>query len=129
MSKIEGMRSLFPPIVFLLGICVGNAYAYERSDAFIIKLHSRYAKVVAPAKYHPRTNIIVENKRLIPLMGRIERASGEVIRYISVKSSSRVSVMPNLRPKETLFFVAMSPPFQRLELKLGARSYEIPAQK
>ena len=100
-----------------------------RADAFIIELHGRKARVLSPSRHHPRTHLIIKNKTLSNVAGRLENAWGEVKRYVSVNSNDVFSFPLGIMSGERLFFVPLSPPLQAFELKTGNPSYEIPPQR
>ncbi|MBK27049.1 MAG: hypothetical protein CME70_23800 [Halobacteriovorax sp.] len=116
---------------FILLITIGSlvkAHAYERSDAFIVRVFEKRIKVLAPKKYSDqKTSVIIENKTLVKGIFELTRKSGKRIKYISVNPGKFKAVELNLLNKrETFYFVPVSPPFQKVELVPGSRPYEIP---
>lgn len=104
-------------------------YGYERSDAFIVTAYSNKLAIVAPQRFDPRVNVIVENKTLISLLGKIESGQGNVLSYISVPSGKTRSVEVGRKLKEKLYFIPLAPAFQKVELKVGSKPYEIPPKE
>lgn len=127
-GKIEAMRSVYIAL-FLSILLAGPALSYERSDAFIVRLYDKSIKVLAPAKYDSKLNVIVENKTLMKSISRLERANGKVISFISVGPGKFAAVDLKAKKGETLYLVPISPPFQKVELITGRRAYEIPPQR
>ena len=106
-----------------------NATAVERSDAFIVKVFEKSIKVLAPKKDDRKTSVIVENKTLVNCLAKIIRSSGEVIDFVSIKPGKFKVVEVRRKKREVLYFVPISPPFQKIELVTGRRPYEIPPQR
>jgi len=104
----------------------GNAY--EKADAFIVKVYDTKVKVVSPVKDDPNLSVIIENKTLVDIRGKIETGRGEILNYVNIKSRASTSLKLKRKDKEKIFFIPQSPPFQKVELKLGNRPYEIPPQ-
>ena len=91
--------------------------------------YSNKIAVVAPQKYDPRLNVIVKNKTLINLLGKIESGSGKVLAYVSVSSGKSQSVEVGAKLKDKIYFVPMAPAFQTVQLKVGSKPYEIPPKE
>ena len=106
-----------------------QANAYERSDAFIVTAYSEKIAIVAPPKFDPKLNVIVVNKTLIKLLGKIETGSGKVLAYVSVPSGKSQSIEVGNKLNEPVFFIPMAPAFQRVQLNVGSKPYEIPPKE
>ena len=115
-----------PWILLLWAQFVGAEY---HSDAFLIQVMDRQVKVVAPEKYHKGLNVIIENKTLSRLLGKLETVSGQLIGHVSIPSEKFQSIDLPMEQFEKTFFVPMAPAFQAIELKIGAKSYQIPPAK
>lgn len=122
------MRSLIC-FIFTALILSPAANSYERSDAFIVRLFDKSIKVLAPVKFDAKLNVIVENKTLTKSISRLERPNGELVSFIAVEAGKFKAVDLKARKGESLFLVPISPPFQKVELILGRRPYEIPPQR
>lgn len=120
------MKTLFILIIFLFSY---HSVSYERSDAFIVTAYSDKIAIVAPPKFDPKLNVIVVNKTLIKLLGKIETGSGKVLAYISVPSGKSQSIEVGTKLKEQVFFIPMAPAFQRVQLNVGSKPYEIPPKE
>lgn len=116
-------------IIFLSVLVFGKANAIERSDAFIIRVFDKKVKVLSPRVFDPKLNVIIENKTLVKITGKIQNEYNEVYNYISIKSGKFQSIFLNMKKGDKLFFVPLSPPFQKIELILGNKPYEIPPKR
>ena len=127
-GKIELMRLLHFIIIFSFITSI-SAHSYERSDAFIVKVFDKKIKVLAPSKYDPKLNVIVENKTLMKSISKLERTNGKVVKYISVEAGKFTSIKLKAKKGEIFYLVPISPPFQKVELITGRKPYEIPPQR
>ena len=125
--ELMGLRfTLLWTIFVFLWPFLGEA---GRRNAYMIQLYGDKARVSAPHQYHPRAHLLIENRTLASVSGRIENLAGEVKKYISVLPN-RIHSLPLIGKKgERLFFVSLSPPLQAFELKIGKPTYEIPPQR
>lgn len=120
------MRVLIPLFLFFfVGI---SSWSYEKADAFVVRIFDDKVKVLSPVKDDPNLNVIIENKTLVDIRGKIENGYGEILYYVNVKSRGSRSFSLKRKLKEKIFFIPQSPPFQKVELKLGNKPYEIPPQ-
>jgi hypothetical protein len=115
-------------IIFATLLLNFNVGAYEKSDAFIVKIFDDKVKVLSPTVDDPNLSVIIENKTLVDIRGKIETGRGEILNYVNIKSRASSSLELKRKNKEKIFFIQQSPPFQKVELKLGNRPYEIPPQ-
>ena len=118
-------NALLLMFTLLLGF---NSWAYEKSDAFIVKIFDGRVLVLSPVKDDPNLSVIIENKTLVDIRGKIETGRGEILNYVNILARGSQSLKLNRKNKERIFFIPQSPPFQRVELKLGNKPYEIPPQ-
>jgi hypothetical protein len=105
------------------------AGANVQSETFIVRSFDRHVEVLAPSKLHDDQVVVIENKTLDALVGRLQTADGRHRRNITVKAggSERVSI-PG-RGQEHLIFIPLAPAFQEVELRVGRASYEIPQKR
>jgi len=113
----------------LLTFILTQVEAYERSDAFIIRLYDKRIKILAPSQYDPKLNVIIENKTLTKTIAKLERTNGEILSYISIMPGKFTSLALKTKKGEVLYFVPISPPFQKVELIPGRKPYEIPPKR
>ena len=100
--------------------------AYEQADAFIVKIYDEKVRVLSPKKFDEKLTVIVENKTLTLIKGRLETGRGEFLKFVSVAPSKSVSMNVKRLKTDKVFFVPLAPPSQKVELKLGNKPYEIP---
>lgn len=105
------------------------ALGYERSDAFIVTAHPGFYKVLSPVKKSEVTSVILQNRTLVTIVGKLQDGRENVIKMVSIKPEENVSVSFNYNEKLKYFFIPLSPSFQEVELKIGEESYEVPAQR
>jgi hypothetical protein len=73
--------------------------------------------------------VIIENKTLVRLIGKIlinNKINGS---YISVEPEKFQRTFIKLKKEDVLHFFPMSPAFQEVELIVGNKTYEIPPRK
>ncbi len=116
-------------ILALLFLSVTSVFAYEKADAFVVKVYDEKVRVLSPVKYDPLLNVIMENKTLVKLTAKVETKEGEVLAYVRIEPGKSKSVSVKQLKDTQIFFVPLSPPSQKVELKLGNKPYEIPPQK
>jgi hypothetical protein len=104
----------------------GNVSSYERPDAFIVKVYDERVRVLSPKSYDKRLAVIIENKTLSLLKGKIQTHLGEDLTFISVGPGKSQSINVKRIKTDRLFFIPLSPPLQKVELKIGNKPYEIP---
>ncbi len=103
--------------------------AYEKADAFIVEANPESYKVLSPVKIKKTISVIVKNKMFSTL--RVKLTSEELgdLKSITIKQSESESVDFDYKKSDRYFIVPISPPFQRVELKVGQKSYEIPEKE
>lgn len=115
-------------IFFLLLISL-QVLAYQKSDAFIVTAHPGYYRVLSPVKIDKKIGLIVQNKSLVKIFGRLETDNNELIKMINVKPDQSISITFDYSVNKKYFFIPLSPAFQEVELKRGETSYEVPTQR
>ena len=103
-----------------------SIYSYESPDAFIVKVYDQKVRVLSPIKYDPELNVIVENKTRVTLKAKIVTESESSVEFLSLEAGRTTNVKLKNLDKEKVFFIPLSPPLQKVELKLGSKPYEIP---
>lgn len=116
-------------VFLILTVATLSVRADEVSESFLVHTYSDRAKVVSPVKHKPTVSVVIENKSLVRITGKMVRASGKVDRYVVVMPRRYESFDVKIAKGETIYFVPMTPPAQTLALKIGSKSYEIPARK
>ena len=117
-------------IIFLLCLLtlIGPARANEKSEAFLVTIYDRFVKVVSPDKAYTQTSIIIENKTLSTIVGKIQRGKTD-LHFLTLEPQNSKSLQVKIVGNEPLLFVPLSPSSQEVQLLIGKKSYEIPPQK
>lgn len=98
----------------------------DHKEAFQVLVLERKVKVISPLKESSKTSVVIENRTLSKLLGKIELDNGKNLGFLSIPSNGFRSLEFSVPKGRRFFFVPMSPPFQKIELIFGQRSYEIP---
>ncbi len=108
---------------------MSSAIAYEKSDAFIVEANPESYKVLSPTKVEKKISVIIKNKMYSTLRAKLISDRIGDIKTITIKQDDNVSVEFTYSRADKFYVVPISPPFQRVQLKLGQKSYEIPEKK
>lgn len=113
----------------LLFITNFNIQAIESLDGFLVTAHDDRFKVVSPAKFKPVMEVIVENKTLVRLIGKLTINNQKSASYVSIDPEKYQKLTVKLKKGDILHFVPLTPAFQEVELIVGNKNYEIPPKK
>jgi hypothetical protein len=105
------------------------AYCIESHDGFLVTAYDDRFKVVSPLKFKNPMELIIENKTLVKLIGKITLNHDKIVSFSSVESEKYQRIIVNLKKGDILNFVPLSPAFQEVELIVGNKTYEIPPKK
>jgi uncharacterized SAM-binding protein YcdF (DUF218 family) len=114
---------------FLFILKMPGAHAIESLNGFLVSAFDDRFKVISPEKFKTPMEVIVENKTLVRLIGKVIVNSKTVAGYVAVEPEKYQKVIINLKKGDVLHFVPLSPSFQEVELIVGNKSYEIPPKK
>ncbi|MBY0412839.1 MAG: hypothetical protein K2Q18_01675 [Bdellovibrionales bacterium] len=107
-----------------------KALAIESLDGFLVSAYDDRFRVVSPEKFKPSMEIIIENKTLVRLIGKITVNKNTAnASFISVNPEKFQKALVKLKKGDVLHFVPLSPAFQEVELIVGNKNYEIPPKK
>ncbi len=120
-------RSFLYLLFFLSVLPVANAI--ESLDGFLVSGYDDRFRVISPEKYKTPMEVIIENKTLVRLIGKVLINSKTVAGYVSVEPEKYQKVMVKLKKGDILHFIPLSPSFQEVELIVGNKTYEIPPKK
>lgn len=129
LGKIGEMKKGLLLSLLLLIVAGFQAFAYEQADAFIVKIFDDRVRVLSPKKFDERLTVIIENKTLTLIKGRLETDKGEFLKFVSISPNKSESLNVRRLKTDRLFFVPLAPPSQKVELKLGNKPYEIPPRQ
>lgn len=121
------LKALFG-ILFLLQLS-SNAFAIESLDGFLVSAYDDRFKVISPEKFKPTMEIIIENKTLVRLIGKLVINRKANASYISVEPEKYQKANVKLKKGDLLHFIPLSPAFQEVELIVGNKNYDIPPKK
>jgi hypothetical protein len=106
-----------------------SSYAIESHGGFLVSAYDDRFKVVSPDKFKTPMEVIVENKTLVRLIGKIVINNDRIINFVSIDSDKFFKGLVPLKKGDILHFVPLSPAFQEVELIVGNKNYEIPPAK
>jgi hypothetical protein len=115
--------------ILVLLICSFQLQAVEGHGGFWVTAYDDRFKIVSPEKYKNPMEIIIENKTLVKLIGKITINREHIVSFSSIESEKFQRVMISLKKGDILHFVPLSPAFQEVELIVGNKTYEIPPKK
>lgn len=117
---------LFLIVFFLI---MGEVFAIESLDGFLVSAYDDRFKVISPEKFKANMEVIVENKTLVRLIGKLVLNNKVSVNFIAVDSEQYKTVNVKLKKGDVLHFVPLTPAFQEVELIVGNKIYEIPPKK
>jgi hypothetical protein len=121
------MLKIFFGLILLLQLT--PVFAIESLDGFLVSAYDDRFKVVSPEKFKASMEVIIENKTLVRLIGKLTINKSANVSYISVDSEKYQKAYVKLKKGDVLHFVPLSPAFQEVELIVGNKNYEIPPKK
>jgi hypothetical protein len=104
-------------------------YAVEMHDGFWITAFDDRFKVISPEKFKTPMEVIIENKTLVRLIGKVVINQEKIVSFSSIDSEKFQKLKVILKKGDKLHFIPLSPAFQEVELIVGNKTYEIPPKK
>lgn len=98
----------------------------EKIEEFVVTIYDRSLKVISPDKAKNTYSIVIENKSLAKVIGKVQNSSGKIYSIVSIEPNSFSKVSVENKKGERVFFIPLSPAFQEAELIPGQKVYEIP---
>lgn len=95
-------------------------------EEFVVTIFDRSMRVTSPDVIKNNFVVVIENKSLSKVVGKIQGSSGKVYHLKSIEANNFLKVTVEHKKDERYFFIPMSPPFQEAELIAGQKTYEIP---
>lgn len=123
------MKAYINLLLFNFLILSGNSFSYEKSEAFIVVASPKNFKVIAPTEHHNKISVIIKNSMLSNLVGKIIFEKNKKVIPVSIKKGSRKSYTLEFAKGDKPMLIPLSPPFQKVELLIGKRPYEIPPKE
>ncbi len=115
-------------IVFFLLIST-KVLAIESLDGFLVSAYDERFRVISPEKFKANMEVIIENKTLVRLIGKLVLNNKENVSFLSVDSEKYQKAVVKLKKGDILHFIPLTPAFQEVELIVGNKTYEIPPKK
>lgn len=106
-----------------------NALAIESFDGFLISAYDDRYRIVSPEKFKSSMEIVVENKTLSRLIGKVLLNHKKNVAFLSIEPEKYKKINISLKKEDILHFYPLSPAFQEVELIVGNKTYEIPQKK
>ena len=106
-----------------------KAVAIESLDGFLVSAYDDRFRVISPEKFKAQMEVIVENKTLVRLIGKLTINKQANVSFLSVEPEKFQRVVVKLKKGDVLHFIPLSPSFQEVELIVGNKTYEIPPRK
>ncbi|MGZ3787723.1 MAG: hypothetical protein ACXVLQ_04330 [Bacteriovorax sp.] len=123
------MKSFLKTYFFFIALVGHGAFAIESSNGFLVTAYDERFKIVSPEKFRTPLEVVVENKTLTRLIGKVVINNKTVAGYTSIDSDKYQKLSVNLKKGDILHFIPLSPSFQEVELIVGNKTYEIPPKK
>lgn len=120
------MRSLG---IFLMTLLLTlPSFSQENAEAFIVTIKERKVRVISPKEKQKIVGIIIKNETFDKITSEVRSDKGVLKRFV-LKPQGTTSLQVNYSKIKSLFYVAIAPPFQAVELKFSQRAYEIPEKE
>lgn len=119
------MRRAFLVILFLLQLST-LAFGIESLDGFLVSAYDDRFRVISPDKFKPTMEVIIENKTLVRLIGKLTINQSTNASLLSIEPETFQKANVKLKKGDLLHFVPLSPAFQEVELIVGNKKYDIP---
>ena len=123
------MKLFHLSLIFVIFFINSELFGLEKSETFVVDYFDNKFKVISPLDISTETTLIINNKGLSRLIGKVQTNEGEVIKFFSInpRDFNAISLRKGFRKR--IFLVPLSPAFQTFELVTGQKSYEIPPKK
>lgn len=120
---LKGILALFLCLQF------HSALAIESLDGFLVSAYDDRFRVISPEKFKNSMEVIIENKTLVRLIGKLTINKQTNASIVSIDPEKFQRAVVKLKKGDILHFVPLSPAFQEVELIVGNKTYEIPPKK
>jgi hypothetical protein len=117
-------------IFVLILVFAGKAFCEGDSYSFIVKILPSKIMVSSPGEAAKDLSLIIENKTVGPIWGKVVDEDWKVLEYLGIPSqTTRVVTLKNYKKDKNYYFIPQSPPFQKIILEFNKSNYEIPPSK
>jgi hypothetical protein len=114
-------------LIFLAFSC--RSFAIESLSGFLVTAYDDRFRVVSPEKFRSPMEIVIENKTLVRLIGKVVVNNKMTLGFTSIESENYQKLSANLKKGDVLHFIPLTPAFQEVELIVGNKTYEIPPKR
>lgn len=118
--------NLFKVFLFVCIFAPKLGLAIDSFNGFLISAYDDRFKVVSPDKFNKKIEVVIENKTLVRLIGKLVLNQKDNVSYVSIDSQNYKKFLIDLKKGDRLHFIPLSPAFQEVELIVGNKNYEIP---
>jgi hypothetical protein len=101
----------------------------ESLDGFLVTAYDERFKVISPEKFKTPMDVVIENKTLVRLVGKLVINNNTNTNYFSIEPDKYQKAVINLKKNDRIHFYPLSPAFQEVELIVGNKTYEIPPKR
>ena len=125
------MNVLFGILLFFksASLSCASASGIESSNGFVVTAYDENFRVVSPEVFKNKMEVIIENKTLVRLIGKIIINNKKNAGFTSVETNQFQKIIVDLKKGDVMHFFPLSPSFQEVELIVGNKTYEIPSKK
>lgn len=123
------MKLFLQALFIFVTLAAVKAHAIESLNGFLVTAYDDKFRVVSPEKFKSPMEVIVENKTLARLIGKVVVNNKTNVGFTSIETDKYQKIIVNLKKGDVLHFVPLSPSFQEVELIVGNKIYEIPPKK
>lgn len=116
-------------LIFWFSLFSLTLFAQERSETFIVRAHDKYFQVLAPKQFHQEQSVLIENKTLDRLIGKLVTEDRKHVRHVAIEPGKFTSLELPTKGQQKLVFIPLVPAFQEVELVIGKEAYEIPPKR
>jgi hypothetical protein len=118
-------------IILTLAVLVWStiSHSIESLDGFLVTALDERFKVISPEKFKTTMDVVIENKTLVRLVGKLVINNTINSNYFSIEPEKYQKVVINIKKNDRIHFYPLSPAFQEVELIVGNKTYEIPPKR
>lgn len=124
MNSKKALKLFLFTLVLILVPKMG--FSLESFNGFLVSAYDDRFRVLSPEKFNKKIEVVIENKTLVRLVGKIVINKKQNISYVSIDSQKYKKFIVDLKKGDVLHFIPLSPAFQEIELIVGNKTYEIP---
>jgi hypothetical protein len=111
-------------------VLIIGAKRRQFTNNFHITINNKYYSVVSPPEFKKNITVVIENKTLSKIIGRVVEESDKEYKetFVTLLPRKFKSTTVSFTGKNKVYFVPMAPSLQTIDLIFGKGSYEVPPQ-